>query len=214
MAERILIILNNLFMIISNMERKNLLTIGSIVILAVVAVVIWNLPESGPGLPIVGQLVAEPWSNPWDSADTAAATASAQAWLATDKGIKAFSGATAGDAVPVFSEDKKISMWLIPVKDSEGLYPGFIQAGSEDFEAPLSYLKYSEPLDAFINRDIAIDMHTYFILKHGSDYAPEQISEPFVVMGSDGGFFWMSEIVENGQVVETIFSEIRFLDNS
>jgi hypothetical protein len=194
------------------MERKNLLTIGSIVVLAVVALLIWNLPENGTGLPIIGQFVAEPWSNPWDSADTAAATASAQEWLSTDSGIRAFNNATAGDAVPVFSEDREISLWLIPVKDSEGLYPGFIQAESEDFEAPLSYLKYPEPLDAFISRDIAIDMHTYFILKYGTDYAPEQISEPFVVMKSDGGYFWMSEIAENGQVVETLFSEIRLVD--
>ena len=193
------------------MERKNVLTIGSIVVLAVVAVLIWNLPENGAGIPIIGQFAAEPWSNPWDDADTAGATASAQAWLATDAGIRAFNNATAGDAVPVFSEDKKIILWLIPVKD-EGLYPGFIQAESGVFDFPDSYMKFPEPAATFINRDIAIDMHTYFMLKHGDDYAPEKISEPFVVMKSDGGFFWMSEVVENGRVVENLFSEIRFLE--
>jgi hypothetical protein len=196
------------------MDRKNILTIGSIVILAAIAVLVWNMPDNGGstiGQSILGQSTPV-WSNPWDDADTAAATASAQAWLETDSGAETFGNDRAGDAIPVFSEGKELALWIIPVINEDGLFSGFIQAESSDFEAISSYTKYREPLDSFINREDAIDMHTYFILKYGNEYPPEQISEPFVVMKSDGGYFWMSEIEENGQVVETLFSNIRLVE--
>lgn len=196
------------------MERKNVLTVGSVVILVALAVVVWNLPdESGS---TVGEIILSPltrtWSNPWDDVDVASATASGQAWLGSDSGKRAFNNAIAADAVPVFSEDKELIMWIVPVIEN-GNYTGFIQYYNDNIEAPDSYVKYPLPLESFITRDSAIDMHTFFILKYGSDYAPESISEPFIVIKSEiGGFFWMSEIVENGQVVEKLYSDIRLVD--
>jgi len=197
------------------MEKKNVLTFVSVAVLAALAVFIWNVPDNGASVitPTGDFIFSEQWKNPWDNADVAGATAAGQAWLDTESGIGAFGGGTAADAVPVFSEEKELFLWIVPVRDSDGLYQGFLQAEGGDPEVLDSYMKYDKPLGAFINRDIAIDVHTFFILKHGTDYAPEQITEPFVVIKKEGGFFWMSEIVENNQVVEKVFSDIRLFSN-
>jgi hypothetical protein len=196
------------------MERKNALTVGSIVILIALAVFVWNVPDEGGST--VGEAILAPltntWTNPWDDADVASATAAGQSWLDSDSGANTFSDATAADAIPVFSEDKELIMWIVPVIE-DGNYTGFIQYYNENLEAPDSYVEYPLPLESFITRDSAIDMHTFFILKYGTDYAPESISEPFIVIKSEiGGLFWMSEIVEYGQVVEKLYSDIRLVD--
>jgi len=195
------------------MDKKNLLTFGSIIVLVVLAAIIWTLPENGIGDIIPGGgFVPNQWSSPWDDVDSDSVTSSMQTWLGTESGRKTFNNSTADGAVPVFDEDKQLVMWIVPVMDYEGSYIGFIQVDGNDIDIPKSYTYYPESLAAFLSRDSAIDMHTFFILKYGSDYAPEQIMEPFVVMKSDGGFFWMSEIVVNGRVVETHFSSIRLVE--
>gem|GEM_PF-3315808 len=192
-----------------------MLTFVSVAVLAALAVFIWNMPDNGASVitPTGDFIFSEQWTNPWDDADVAGATAAGQAWLDTEPGTEVFGGGVAADAVPVFSEDKELVLWIVPIKDDEGLYQGFLQADGSDPELLDSYMKYAEPLEAFINRDIAIDVHTFFILKYGTDYAPEQITEPFVVIKKEGGFFWMSEIVKNNQAIEKVFSDIRLFSN-
>ena len=195
------------------MDRKNVITVGSIVILAALAVLVWNIPENGlPGPSLSGQIATEAWTNPWDDVDTDAATLKAQAWLDNDSGKKVFGDDKAAQAIPIFNENSEHMLWIIPVVNGEGLYTGFLQTDSVEFEWPSSYTEYEEPLDTFISRDSAIDMHSFFILKYGSDYAPEQITEPFVILKSDGGFFWMIEIIENGQAIEQYFNGIRLVE--
>lgn len=198
------------------MERRNALTVAAVVVLIILAAIVWSLPDL-PGIvqgPEGRVVSGDAWASPWDDMDAGAATASAQAWLGTDAGGKAFPGCSAGDAVPVFDEGGELFMWIIPVKGSDGLYAGYIQAdaqaGSEGFTNPSSSFIYTEPARAFIGRETAIDMHTYFILRHGATYAPEHISEPYIIIRQDGGFYWMSEVVENGNAIERFFEEAVF----
>ena len=190
-----------------------MLTFISVAILAAFAVVIWNVPDNGLIAPLTnGPAAAGTWTNPWDDVDTETVTATAQEWLETDSGANVFGEDVAGPAVPVFNENKELALWIVPVVNEDGLYTGFLQSDGAEFDGPSSYTEYLEPLNAFMTRDSAIYMHTYFILKHWSDYAPEKITEPFVVLKSDGGFFWMIEIIENGQVLERFFSGIRLVE--
>jgi hypothetical protein len=191
------------------MEKKNIITFASIAVLTALAVVIWSFPDNGisPTAPTGAIVASGIWTNPWDDVDVEVAGLAAQEWLGSDAGIKAFNNNTAGEAVPVFNEDGEPILWIIPVQDSDGLFIGYIQAETE-FEDPSSYLKYQDPRETFINREAALDMHAYFIIKFGNDYAPENIGEPFVIMSEEGGYFWMSEISENGQVVERGYSPI------
>ncbi|RLI95913.1 MAG: hypothetical protein DRO99_05225 [Candidatus Aenigmatarchaeota archaeon] len=182
----------------------------AVIVLAAIAVAIWMLPEQAP---ITGNMTGEgnySWTSPWDDADTATVMASADAWLASERGQKIFPNAEAGEAVPVFDGNASLYLWIIPVKQG-GNVTGYIMADEGEFTNPSGSMKYSEPKKYFINRDSAIDMHTYIMLKYGNgSYAPEQINEPYIVTKDGGGFFWVSEITKNDKVVDRIYIDITF----
>jgi len=192
------------------MRKSDKTVIAAVVVLAVIAAVVWFMPEGIFNVNGDDTSVIPEWINPWDDADSSVFMSSANKWLNTSTGRKVFPNSTLGEAVPVFNEEGKLYLWVVPVKNTDGLYTGYILDSSEEFRNPSSSIIYPEPKQTFIGRETAIDMHTYFILKYGNTYGVEHIMEPYVVTKPNGGYYWMSEIKENREVVDRVFVKTEF----
>jgi len=189
------------------MKKNDKVILSIVVVLIVAAAVVWNLPENGYSL--VGQhIFGGAWTNPWDTADTAVATASAQEWLLSDAGEARFPEGAAGQALPIFDIDGELLLWVIPIRNSDGLYIGHIMAESGAFNHPMTTAGYGKPRLAFPGKGTAIDVHTYFIIEQNGTYTEEEIMEPYIVRKPEGGYYWMSEVIKNSVVVDTLFVRV------
>ena len=131
---------------------------------------------------------------------------SATLWLNTEEGSARFPNGIAAGPMPIYAGNTTdILYWIVPIKNSEGLYLGMIVTELEEFDRPTSDLKFAEPREFlfYISKDEA---YSQMIAEH-PEYSAGQITEPRLVY--DKGQYWMSEVLENGQVIDVLYVSAR-----
>jgi hypothetical protein len=173
--------------------NRNRLVVLLVIVCAVAVVGYLSLTGlvSGPGV--------------FDNGDINSVVASSTAWLETEEGMIQFpDSAMVGDVVPIYiGNTDEIAYWYVPVKDSEDMILGTVITDDEIFEMPDSIIKFSEPRETsfLVTKDNAYTR----MIQENPQYSAGQIVEPRLVIQS--GLFWMSEVIQNGAVIEELLIE-------
>jgi len=124
-------------------------------------------------------------------------------WLNTEEGQLKFPNGIADKPIPTYIENTtEIIYWHVPIKNNEGLYIGILFTDKIEFDMPYSVMNFKEPRNFifFVSRDDAYAQ----MIEENTDYSAAQISEPRIVM-IDGGISWLSEVTENGQIIDELY---------
>lgn len=141
-----------------------------------------------------------------------AVTASATAWLASAQGKELFPGGIFASPLAVFDANRTFEHWVLPVKDSAGMYIGFFITKNDGFTVPeLGATKYPDPRHNLFSKT---KDEAYDLMLKSSAYAADQIKEPYVSTIEGKGYHWTSEVVVDGRHVERLVVPISIIDPS
>jgi len=129
---------------------------------------------------------------------------SSRLWLSTDDGRTSFPDVVVDNPMPVYIQNTyEILYWYVPVKNKEGLYVGLLKTDREEFEMPNGILRYPNPVEKiFVNKEKG---DVYLFIIENFNYSAGQISKPRLV--AQNGLFWLSEIMQNGEIIDEIYVE-------
>ncbi len=127
-------------------------------------------------------------------------------WLNTEEGSSRFPGGVVGEPINIYADNTTDIIYiLVPIKNLDDLYMGFIITDKDEFERPHSDMKFAELRSNLfmISKDEA---YSKMIEEH-PEYSAGQISEPRLVYKK--GQYWMSEVTENGKTIDELYVTAR-----
>jgi len=119
---------------------------------------------------------------------------STQKWLDSleaDSYPISFKGCSAGEPILVYTKDKKPYTWVVPVKNRENFYMGYVNA-FHTFAAPGSFTVYKQPHKTLFTT--SAEQATERVLKENPKYNRKQIREPILIL-KETGWYWYIESV-------------------
>ncbi len=141
-----------------------------------------------------------------------AVTASAAAWLASGQGRELFPEGSFASPLAVFDSNRTFEHWVLPVKDSAGMYIGFLITKNDGFTVPeLGATKYPDPRHNLFSKT---KDEAYNMMLKNSAYTADQIKEPYVSTIEGKGYHWTSEVVVDGRHVERLVVPVSVIEPS
>ncbi len=179
------------------MDRKFLFALLAIGIVLVSGCISGEIPAGGNGTGAPGRQC---------TGDEADIMICSQEWLATPEGQEAYPNGILDEYVVIYNENKEAYLWIVPVMNQNYLYIGYILYDKGVFTIPKSYTQYGEPVNSVysLTKD---DAYSMFIVDNPS-HLPEQIKEPILISREGEGLYWMSEVVINSEIVDTLYEKI------
>ncbi len=149
---------------------------------------------------LLGVLLISGCTEPLDG-DTKLAMKSAGEWLGGEQGSSYFPGGAAGEPMGVW-RDGNVLYWIIPIKNSNGLYMGNLVSDKANFTSAKQIVTYREPRDRILNYTRS-EAYQQMIAESG--YPAYKISRPVLLSTPGGGLSWYSEVKENSEVIDELY---------
>jgi hypothetical protein len=184
---------------------KGKLALVGLIVLAAIAVSGCTVPYDGSP-PIV------------DQSRIGAVKASAAAWLSGSQGSDVFKGGLLGEPMGVFlvsasvnDTSRTFDHWILPVKNSAGMYVGFLLSKTDNFTVPGSATNYPDPRHNLFSSSAE---ESYSAMLASSSYTADQVKEPYISVIEGKGYEWTSEVVVNGKHVARLVYPVSIIDPS